>query len=231
MSGRVFAPSERPFHEIQGAAIAITSVDEDQRHVGILHKEQSSGQVLLLHLAWHLALKAGPPKACYAWVDPPIHEARGRQVAARCRQVFRANERRLPYAFSPPNDCFDPVTGKYLFGPTRHGLTCATFVLAVFQSAGIRLVDDTTWPRSRQGDDEWREKILAALRNPQITRPVASKEHLAAIQREADLVRFRPEDVAGAAATDFVPASFEDVRPHAEEILQKLTQARLRLAQ
>jgi hypothetical protein len=59
---QVFSPAERPFSEIEKVAVAITAVDEGQRHVGILHKEESADQeatvrISFLHLAWHLTLK------------------------------------------------------------------------------------------------------------------------------------------------------------------------------
>jgi hypothetical protein len=152
MLARVYNAAQRPFDEINGVAVAITATAPDQRHVGIFHKDES-GNVMLLHLAWHFILKNSTPKLTYAWIDSPINPARARQVAARCRQVYRANPRGLPYAFSPPNDCFDADQSNYLFGPTRHGLTCATFVVAVFQTAGIRLLKDETWPASRPDDD------------------------------------------------------------------------------
>jgi hypothetical protein len=222
---RVFSVSERHFSEIRGVAIAITSSDDVQRHVGILHKEEFSGQILFLHLAWHLILKNEEPKPYYAWVDPSIPSLRARQVAARCREVFRANPAGIPYAFSPPNDCFDDETSAYLFGPTRHGLTCATFVLAVFMTAGIHIILPETWPSSRSGDDLWREKIITGLRTGS---PPATEEHIANVEAESGLTRFRPEDVAGAAATSPIPVSFEQALPFAEEILQKLIRDGLR---
>ena len=223
MPDRVYNAAERSFDQINGVAVAITVTDVDQRHIGILHKKDGGG-VKLLHLAWHFVLKNSDPKPCYAWVDVPIHPARARQVAVRCRQIFRNNPRGLPYAFSPPNDCFDAEQSTYLFGPTRHGLTCATFVIAVFQTAGIRIVRDETWPASRPDDDVWKQKIIAALQNPRITNPVATAEHIAFIQAEAGSTRFRPEEVAGAAANNTIPTAFDEAEKLAAETLQKLIQ-------
>src|SRR6185503_13834023 len=78
------------------------------------------------------------PDPDFLWVNPAAHPKRLVQVAALCRKIWRANQSgSIPYAFSPPNDCFDTNTGAFLFGPTRHGLTCASFVLAVFHHAGL----------------------------------------------------------------------------------------------
>jgi hypothetical protein len=215
MLARVHNAAQRPFDEINEVAVAITATGSDQRHVGIFHKDDA-GRVMLLHLAWHFDLRNSEPKPYYAWVELPIHSARARQVAARCRQIFRANPRGLPYAFSPPNDCFDEKQSTYLFGPTRHGLTCATFVIAVFQTTGIRLVLDETWPVTRADDEVWKQKIITALQKS------ATPEHIEFIQAEAGSTRFRPEEVAGAAANSSIPVSFVDAEKLSVEILQKL---------
>src|ERR1043165_141476 len=102
---RLYSSQQQPFAEIRHVAVAIASVQAGQQHVGFLHKEEVLDEVRLAHLAWHNQLKDGPPKANYLWVDPPIPTRRARQVAARCRQILRANKRGVPYAFSPPNDC------------------------------------------------------------------------------------------------------------------------------
>ncbi len=111
------------------------------RHIGILHQDEGSDAFLMLHLAWHHRLRKEAPPVGFLWVDPAIHPRRLVQVAAICRKIWKANSAGgIPYAFSPPNDCFDVDSGKYLFGPTRLGLTCATFILALFHVAGLQLV-------------------------------------------------------------------------------------------
>lgn len=72
MEARVHAPRERPFDSIRAVAVAIAAVDQEQRHVGILHRDRSVGEVQLLHLAWHYFLQNSPPKPGYLWIDPPI---------------------------------------------------------------------------------------------------------------------------------------------------------------
>src|SRR3990172_8169920 len=149
---RLYSTEQRPFADIRHVAVAIAAVEAGQQHVGILHKEEALNEVKLAHLAWHNQLKDIQPRDSYLWIDLPIPARRTRQVAARCRQILRANWRGIPYAFSPPNDCFDLETGGFLFGPSRAGLTCAAFVLAVFDAAGIRLAKYNTWPEQRTAD-------------------------------------------------------------------------------
>jgi len=218
---RVFSQQERPLSEMRWAAVAIKAVNPNQRHIGILHRDPSSG-VLLLDLAWHHQLRNAPPSSKYVWIAPDIPAPRLRQVAARCRQVVRANPGAIPYGFSPPNDCFDEQTGKFLLGPTRHGLTCATFVLAVFQLVGLKLIRFESWPTERPSDCEWQQAVISALES---SNPPASPEHVQAIKNEVGNVRFRPEEVAAAATVSPLPAEFEICAERADGILQRLETA------
>src|SRR6266545_8225610 len=157
---RLYSNQQRPFANLRHVAVAIAVVQAGQQHVGILHKEEVLDEVRLGHLAWHNQLKDSRPKDADRWIDPPIPTRRPRQVAARCRQILRASKRGIPYAFSPPNDCFDSESGSFLLGPSRVGLTCASFVLAVFDAAGIRLAENDTWPQQRAGDAAWQQFVI-----------------------------------------------------------------------
>ncbi len=218
---RVYAQEEKPISDINHAAIAIQSIDSTQRHIGVLHRESDSTEVNLLHLAWHHKLINLPPSMEYLWVDPKIPSQRMRQVAAICRKVWKSNQGDLPYALSPPNDCFDRQTGKFLFGDTRLGLTCASFVLAIFDAAGLCLAQYETWPasRSRPGDKEWQEEIVRQLKSSQS--PDAA-EHAEAVSNEIGATRYRPEEVAGAALTSPLPADFTSAAEQAADILERL---------
>lgn len=216
---RVYLQEEKPLSDINHAAIAIQSINSTQRHIGLLHRESDSKEVNLLHLAWHHDLRNHPPNSAYLWVDPEIHPRRMRQVAAFCRKVWRSNEKSVPYAFSPPNDCLSRQTGKFLFGPTRQGLTCASFVLAIFESVGLPLAQYKTWPAVRESDREWQNWIVNQLENSQ---PAASAEHVEAVRSEVGAIRYRPEDVAGAAIASSLPADFASAEKLAAQIVERL---------
>jgi hypothetical protein len=219
MIARAYTPQERSFELIEHVAIAIRLVQgvEGQQHVGIFHKDETTKDLRMIHLAWHHELKNSHPNIWYIWIAPPIPQRRARQVAAFCRKVSRSNPAGIPYAFSQATDCFDQQTGSFIFGPSRNGLTCASFVLGVFQSTGLTLIDHDTWPRTRDGDEKWQRSIIEQLKQDE-----ASEDHILRVESEIGCVRYRPEDVAGAGAADDLPASFEEVSPLAEEILAKL---------
>ena len=217
---RIHNPEQNPFTQIEFAAVAIGQPHQNQRHTGMLYRDPESNQILFLHLAWHRDLHNEAPAKSFLWVTPAIHPRRARQVAAICRKIWKSNGRHIPYAFSPPNDCFDETTWEYLFGPTRLGLTCATFVLAVFHEARLALVDYSSWPANRPGDAEWQQQIVSLLRGR------ASEDHVRAVEQEVGGHRYRPEEVAGAATVKPLPAEFEVAVERGQQILAVLENVR-----
>ena len=215
---RVHSVDEKPFEDIVNVGVAIGVSYADQRHIGMLHRDSDSDTVLMLHLAWHHRLRNEPPEPSFLWADPAIHPKRLVQVAAICRKVWRANKNGgIPYAFSHPNDCFDADTGRYLLGPTRLGLTCATFILAVFHTAGLQLVQYESWPIGREGDAEWRQRMVSLLEQHG-----ACPDHVKAVRNDVGSARYRPEEVAGAATVSPLPADFEMAAGRGRQILERL---------
>jgi hypothetical protein len=215
----LFTQQERPLSFLAHVGIAVRCVERAYQHIGILHRDVSAGDVMLLHLAWHHDLRNHRPGNDYLWIDIPLSHFHLRQIAAICRLIGEGNPDGLPYAFSPPNGCFDATTGRFLIGPTRYGLTCASFVLAVFETAGLPLVRYETWPNQRPDDRNWQEFVLSRLRD---SNPRASDAHIAALQEEIGAVRYRPEEVASAATLTDIPASFQIVQPLSMQLLDKL---------
>lgn len=200
----------------QFVAVLIGESDHDQRHIGIWHIADDSGNARTLHLMWHCRLQNDDrPRDCFAFrVNPIYHPLRLRQLAAFCRRVWTANEKNgIPYSFSAPNDCFDSETCAFLIAPARHGLTCASFVLAVFHGARMPIAEYTTWPLNRPGDREWQESIVSQLEGR------AAAEHIEHIRSEIGSVRFRPEEVAACAALAPPPARFANASALGEKIV------------
>jgi hypothetical protein len=203
---------------LRRVAIFISAVSSEQRHLAIIHGDAT--QPRLLELRWHHALRDDPiPTNDRAlWLDPAVDARRLRQVAAICRLVARANAADgIPYGFGWPNDCFDTETGAYLIGPSRRGLTCASFALAVFHLAGLPLVEYASWPIGRSEDVIWQNQILALLETTG-----ATPEHVAAVRGDVGRVRFRPEEVAGASVATPLPAPRAEASRISELVLARL---------
>jgi hypothetical protein len=208
------------FEQIEFVAVGISSCGHDRRHVGIFYR--SSGTLQFLHLAWHFDLRSSSPKHCYGWVQPNLNPARSRNISALCRLILRKNLNGIPYAFSSPNDCIDSNTGAYLLGPTNHGLSCATFVAAVFHAGGLPLIQYDSWPPVRQGDSEWKAFVIE-----QLQASGASSLHIEAVKIQ-DNARVRPEDIVAAShLAPAIPASFSAVDPVAAAVVADIERAAL----
>lgn len=213
------APGEHPFDTVPFVGIAVREVGDDgQRHVGIVHRAEAES-ARLLDLGWHHVLRDREltGKAAYLWVATSVHELLARSVAAWCRRIAaRQAAGGLPYgiAYRPLTASIDPIGRVDLGGLV--GLTCATFVLVVFERAGVLLVDVASWP-PRPEDVAWQFQIVAALE-----RDGVSAGHVDRIRADVGCARFRPEEVAGGAAMRDLPASFEEAAKAGRLISQAL---------
>jgi hypothetical protein len=222
---RILAIADGPIDSSLFAVVVIGQPEPGQRHIGILHRTANS-EPSLLHLAWHCILRndLGIPDYMRLWVALAVEPERLRVFAAFCRRVWRKNEAGgIPYAFSHPAESFDASTGALLLTPTQFGLTCASFVLAVFDAAGLRLVEYETWEKDRSGDRDWQQKIIAKLEGR------ASQEHIEHLRSEIGAVRYRPEEVAVATAIAPPAAKFAATVALGEDLVARLTSLAARL--
>jgi hypothetical protein len=135
------------------------------------------------------------------------------QVLALCDLVKdRYPDGRLAFAVRYQREEFDRATGEYLSAAGR-GLTCATFVLALFQSIGIGLLALETW-RVREEDIRWHLEIIV----PQLESTSADPAHVDEVRRQSPCARFRPQEVVAAMTTDLLPVTFDYAEPVGEAI-------------
>lgn len=126
-------------HEII-SGIIISHVGGGQLHCGIAYK--SENQANALHLAWHYDLRDQPAESLYShgyyFTLPSIDTIRQRVIAAKCHRISQAKDQGIPYGLLYEGATFDDDGILRLEG-NEHGLTCATFVMAVYASCGITL--------------------------------------------------------------------------------------------
>jgi len=210
---KVYKGTQRSFLEAPEAVVAIRAMTRDQLHLGIVFRcEQTGGKSTMIHLAWYRRLLSQEADPEYTWVQPAFNVRRARQVAVYCSEVVLNNPMGIPYAFSNPDGALDE---RGTFGADRDhlGLTCASFVLAVFSAIGLPLVIVNSWPKGRDGDAEWQESMVKKLEASRI--PAAEIER---IRQEIGNERFRPEEVAAASGVSPHPAHFDAVAPYVEEL-------------
>jgi hypothetical protein len=208
-------------------------------HVGLAYRERE--QVRFLHLEWHYWLSHAELHRPYAWVVSPLPAEHAMLVAARCRRIARLFKKGLPYAPRFRATRFDDDSALVL-GEGEHGFTCATFVLAVFEHAGLPLLDIAAWP-VRPEDEPFRDDVVRSMikelsRLPQrrkdveLTDPAKAQRyrdrlaelerHIPKVQAEPISARFRPEEVAAASSFDVWPAAFEPITERSRLIAAQL---------
>jgi hypothetical protein len=195
------------------AAAVVCRTDHGNLHAGLLHRRagQHPG---VLHLGWqdHLSEEWSWAKL---WAVPETEPEKLRVAAGVCRRIMRVYKKRraFPYALAWLGSDFNSRGGLRL-KPGSKGLTCATFILAVFKTAGVELVLEEDWP-IRTADDRRFLELVAGF---------ATDEHLEVLRSEveAGCRRIQPHEVVGACACTPLPAAFEPTKSAAEEVLRML---------
>jgi hypothetical protein len=174
-------------------------------HIGLLYRGAQRDGARILHLGGHLDLRCESPSEKYTcWIRPAINIDRAKAIAAFCRRIWKKNsDGQVPYGFSKPGQFFD-FSGNQIRirGPAKVGLTCATFVLEVFDKAGFPLVKYDSWPSPSQKDVETQQLQLRLIQD----RHPEEIAHTASVEAEIGNIRYAPLQIAGAGTADTFPA-------------------------
>lgn len=174
-------------------------------HTGIVHRDPD-GAVWFLEQAFHILTRNNPAQATslryggrFLYVVPDLEEDRAKNFAALCRLVAKClvDNSIGGYAYALRYDeatRFDSFTGE-LAMPNGIGLSCSTFVIAMFRSARIRFIDFDGWP-VRSGDIVAQKRLVELLERHR-DRGQASADHVEKVRNEIGCVRARPEEIAG----------------------------------
>lgn len=225
VASRLHAAKEKPFEHVGQVGIAVL-VDSRTRHVGVLFRRtiESVGQLQLLDLAWHHCIQCESPSGEYTWMDVDVEPERQKLVAQLCEliedeYILRPDSDRqeIGYAFYYRGETFDPMSGIFVTSD-GYGLTCATFVLAIFATHGIELLHLTSW-EPRPDDTKWQAQVVADMERKRV-----DPEHVALIRNEIGCSRFRPQEVAAAGTVDgaALPLGFREAESRGEAIVNEL---------
>jgi hypothetical protein len=191
--------------EIPFLAVAICRTRFGNFHTGVVYRH-SSGGLRFFHQAWHHdtrdeSLFAGSQsmEGPFFCVVPNIDPARAKAIAAFWEFIASQNQRIAYALWNDPTAYFDLNTGVLVLRNGR-GLSCSTFVLVLFRSASLPLIDTTGWPPNRPGDREAQENLLRVLEDT-----CQDQLHIQAVRAEIGCERVRPEEIAGAAMVPDLP--------------------------
>jgi hypothetical protein len=201
-------------HDIQFLALAFRKFPT-HTHAGIIYRDVD-GEVFMLELRGPNELHREACRPSVGWTIPTLKREELRLVAQMCDLVWtvhRANQD-IPYDIEYTRDGrFNANTGQLELGGKLKGLTCATFVLAVFNSFNIQLLELDSW-QIRPDDIEWQHWIAECFQDP-------------GLAAKSPCLRYRPEEVVGVGLADSVPPTgipFQIGQELGVEILKQQTE-------
>jgi len=206
------------FEELDIVGIAISKVMHEQNHVGILLIDEDK-EVKILHFGRHNALSYEEPEDSYCWLDLGDAYSFRDKVALQTTlwDFIKSVGQNLPYiSFEYGFDDVEPIIGAdgaILDGKAGAALTCATFVLSVFESLALSMLKTEEWPINDETNMKWQKNIMDLLKRYGVITGETYSNQIDKIGSR----RYRPEEVAASSQLDR-PASYERVIPLAVTI-------------
>lgn len=167
-----------------------------------------------LHLAFHHHFISSDVISTdsYIWQTPKIHPIRLKNVASKCLSIIEVQKNRsnlLPYAFgySAKRHFNNEGVYKNYENGEEYGMSCATFILTVFNSVGIDLLDWKNWT-DRVEDRPIFEKLLRTLKFG-LSKGFVSQNHYDNVASEKNVPKIRPEEVFTSSFCLKIPMSFD----------------------
>lgn len=185
-----------------GIAVSLQK-ENNQFHCGLAFG-MKGGQVNILHLTGHNGLHCSSHWGIFkVFVKPNIDIDRQIAFLPLCKLIINNIGKpgfEVKYGLRYDEYAVYDEHGILHLGEHEIGLTCATYVLTLFHSVGLDLVDIHNWPM-RESDKEWLKSIIETYSDPDIKQHFSmTKEHLAMMKAEDVTSRFRPEEVAVSSA-------------------------------
>lgn len=184
-----------------GIVININRRWNKQRHCGIvfnLHEE-----LRVLHLATHNEVRCDRDLEDFlCWIKPEMHPVMQEAFCGYLQIVGESvdnGNNQIPYGFLYDDYARIEPDGTLILGDKECGLTCATFVLTLFASKGIRLVDLDSWT-SREEDKPWFLQIIKLFLDYFLMKQKMTVAHYKRLLSEVGCPRFRPEEIAVSSA-------------------------------
>lgn len=212
-------PDEDPLEDCS-LAFGICKITAEQNHVALIYKNEKS-EPMLLHHGWHRDTRN------HAW-DNKYYSVPFQSLDVELQETFadwalevapRLVKSEIPYGVFYNLKANFGTDGKFIDRGDQSGHTCATFLLDLFYSYGLPLLDLMSWPEKREGDLEWQEKMLNILHNSGVIALDEAKR-----QYSMKLRRFRPEEVASTAELYINnPLKFDEVQASATAIVKQLS--------
>lgn len=152
------------------------------------------------------------------WVSLDLSLEDQKILASKLDAWLSLNNNRIPYSVAHPGGVIFKEDLWVGHDPAQ-GLTCATFVVELFDELAIPFIKKETW-KARPGDDEWAKYILEQMGDMPDEHKNAQRNLI------GKTARIRPSDTFAAGMLvnqeSSESLSFEVVAPKAEELEEEL---------
>lgn len=186
-------------------------------HAGITYRLDAEDE-RFLHLASHLVLKNRAPPVSGYWVESRLGRAKKLAVANQAALVSeRYRDGSVPYGFGLYGLSI-AEDGTLDFGGAA-GLTCASLVHVVFQSAGVPLVALESWggrtSSRKKADDAVQWALVEDLR-------AKFPKQAERVEKEVGCTRLRSEEVAASTGLEHRPVEFKRAEVAGRDVLAQV---------
>lgn len=221
---QLHTPNINDFSNVDSVGVALSQYAGEQNHIGILFQFDD---VMLLHVGDHKSPLLDKPTDKFVWLDlgRTFHPIRKQVILASIQHIAEKNkDSKIRYGLDHGIYCLDAETGLLNENYDQSiGFTCATFVIEVFLSVGIKLIDWDTWPSGEEKHTEFQKMVFNYLeRNKRDNPGSVTEEYLKAQAKNIGKARFLPQEVA-AATQNAVESTKDEVNPIALKIHEELT--------
>lgn len=197
-------PEANPYTSIPKLALAVVQPHPDVRglqiHEGFIYRDEI-GQIVVFDMAFHHILRRGPPDFPYYWIKSALDVRLQRLICVWMDELWETNRSaEIPYSVVWSPGGYWDENKQFTKNELGEGLTCASFVISVFEAYGLPLLDLKSWPkRPNRQDRRWQRRVLSFLIDFGRRERIDVTEHVARqVRRLPSAVRFRPDQVGGA---------------------------------
>jgi hypothetical protein len=198
--------------QIADFGVALQFVGQQAIHTGLVYRDEEA-RLKIAHLLYHKNFQktAVPDNGFFcANAECVVNEAR--RIDLHARLIAMEDRQEIYYAFRFDSHCFDRNLRAKKF-PVGYGLTCASFVVSVFHSVGIRIADLSSWT-IREEDTKWQRDFLEELRK------VADSTYVETVAKLIPTIRIRPPEAAACVMSKDIPVKCSVAEERAALIIE-----------
>lgn len=122
----------------------------------------------------------------------------------------------IPYGLTYHGTKIIKDNNTVIYEGKDYGLTCSTFIMAVFKGLDQDLININEWDE-REEDKDVHKKLVQILKEKGV-------QNIEKLENDIGCARFRPEEVTAASSFEDIPASTLEIRQRGKELKDEIIQ-------